>query len=388
VADDRWFTRRFLLASVANFVFFCAVTSFFSLPVHLEQLGASRAEIGRVMGIFGFASLVAIPATGVLVDRFGRRPFLLSGALGWIVLSLLFVLPEGLGVAFYVLRIAQGVSFSLAFVAMNALLVDLAPPGRLGRAIALFGATTLVAHAVGPALGEQIAIHWGFHRLFELVALDGLVAFALFALVGRGEVRPASRERAMSMLGLALRPGARSALLGGLMTAVAFGTAIHFMPVFVRARGMSSHAPFFLTYVVAAIAVRFAAGGLSDRVGHRRVGVLSALVFSGSVMGFSGVNGTAALVLWSLLFGVSHGLAYPSLNALFVEGAPDGTRGRAMALFNLSFNVGITVAAFAAGEIAERSGYGAMWAATGAAVLLGVVGLLVDRTGPSQARDV
>jgi predicted MFS family arabinose efflux permease len=67
------------------------------------------------------------------------------------------------------------------------------------------------------------------------------------------------------------------------------------------------------------------------------------------------------------------------MNALFVEGAPVPSRGRAMALFNLAFNVGITIAAFAAGEIAERFGYSAMWLAMGAAGALGALALVIDR---------
>ena len=49
-----------------------------------------------------------------------------------------------------------------------------------------------------------------------------------------------------------------------------------------------------------------------------------------------------------------------------------------MALYNLSFNVGITLAAFAAGEIAERAGYAAMWIGMGSAALLGAAALVVD----------
>ena len=41
-----------------------------------------RAEIGRIMGVFGFSTLIGIPATGALVDRFGRRPFAVAALSG------------------------------------------------------------------------------------------------------------------------------------------------------------------------------------------------------------------------------------------------------------------------------------------------------------------
>ena len=90
------------------------------------------------------------------------------------------------------------------------------------------------------------------------------------------------------------------------------------------------------------------------------------------------VHDTATLIVCALAFGLTHGVAYPAMNALFVEGAPARARGRAMALYNLSFNVGLTVAAFAAGEIAERAGYPVMWLTMGAAALLGAAALVVD----------
>src|SRR5262245_32948 len=94
-------TRRFAFATAANVVFMIGLTSFFSLPVHLAALGANRAEIGRIMGVFGIASLVGIPLTGALVDRFGRRIFMLAGALLWAVISIGFVWIESVGPALY-----------------------------------------------------------------------------------------------------------------------------------------------------------------------------------------------------------------------------------------------------------------------------------------------
>jgi len=374
--------RSFALATAANFLFFVSVTSFFSLPVQLERLGADRAEIGRIVGVFGLASLIGIPLTGALVDRHGRRPFMIAGALLWALCAFGFAELGALGSAVYVLRIGQGTAFSLAFVALNALLVDLAPKGGLGKAIALFGATTLLAHAIGPSLGEWLALRLGFVTLFRAAGLVALLPLALFLVLPLAPRQPAAPEADASMLALAVRAGARSALAAGLLSAVAFGTAIHFMPIFVRARGLKSHGPFFVAYVVSALFVRLLAGGLGDRIGHRRVGVLAALAFSVSVMACALIHRVEELAAVGLAFGAAHGWGYPSYNALFVEGAPEGARGRAMALFNLSFNVGMTIAAFAAGELAERVGYSGMWLVMGTAAGFGGLALVLDRGRP------
>lgn len=391
--SERLATRQFVLATVANSVFFIGITSSFVLPVQLEALGASRAQIGHIVGTFGFASLVAIPATGALADRHGRRPFMLLGALLWCLVALGFSLLERLGPAFYLLRLAQGLAFSLTFVATNALVVDLAPAGGLGRAIALFGTTTLLSHAIGPTLGELVAKRFGFPGMWRLAAASAFASLVLFALLSEPTRDRSSPQQAeVGMLRLSLQRGAVGSLVAGIATAVAFGTAIHFIPVFVRARGISSHAPFFVGYVTAAIAVRLLAGGLGDRLGHRRVASGAAAAFSAAVVALSLVTESWQLALIALAFGAAHGWAYPSMNALFVQRAPVQARGRAMAMFNLSFNVGITIAAFAAGEIAERLGYPAMWLIMGGVAVAGAAALVGDRpavnvlSGPASAR--
>jgi MFS family permease len=378
--SPRILTREFLLTTLANSVFFVGITMSFVLPVQLAELGADRAEIGHIVGTFGFASLIAIPATGALADRFGRRPFMLIGAVLWTLVALGFSSLERLGPAFYLLRLAQGLAFSLAFVSTNALIVDLAPAGALGRAIAIFGTATLLTHALGPSLGEWVAHRFGFPAMWRLAAATSVAALVCFATL---RIRPHTRrdesQPDLGMVALSVRRGAIGALCAGIATAMAFGTAIHFIPIFVRARGIPSHTPFFVSYVAAAIAVRLVAGGLGDRLGHKNVATGAVVGFSIAVAAFAFVNDSTTLAVIALCFGAAHGWAYPSMNALFVEGAPLASRGRAMAVFNLAFNVGITISAFAAGEIAERLSYFTMWIAMGAMAACGALALAIDR---------
>lgn len=380
------FSRGFVLANVANLTFFIGVTTFFVLPVHLEALGASRAQIGRVMGSFGLTSMLAIPLTGTLIDRFGRRPFMLLGGVLWALTSLSFSTVDRFGPILFALRMAQGVAFAFAFVATNAMVADLSPPRALGRAISIFGTTTLVTHAIGPVVGEAFLHTLGFRALcFASVAsaCAALVVYLVIPEPARPIASPDSRASA-GLVALSMRPGAWSALVAGTASALAFGATTNFMPIFVHSRGLSSFSPFFTAYVVAAILVRLVSGGLGDRLGYRIVGASALTAFAIIVGGFASVHGMPLLVGLALAFGIAHGWTYPSLNALFLEGAPASARGRAMAAFNLSFNAGVTLAAFTGGEIAERFGYSAMWLVMATLPFLGVIALVLDRDRPSS----
>lgn len=387
-ASDSLLSRGFVFANVTNLLYFIGTTIFFVLPVHLEHLGASRAEVGRVMGAFGIASMIAIPTLGIVIDRIDRRVFIVAGAAMWTAVAAVFSVVERLGFGFYVLRAAQGASFALAFVSANALILEVTPRSAMGRALSIFGTTTLTTHAVGPAIGEWILETFGFRSLcYASAAATGASALvALFIPKTEPLPRPGSGAPAdIGFVALCLRKGARSALAGGLTSALAFGAAMNFMPIFVHSRGIESFSPFFTAYVIAAIGVRVVAGGLGDRLGYRRVALGALGAFSVIVAGFAAVQHTVTLVSLAFVFGIAHGWCYPSLNALFVTDAPANVRGRAMAAFNLSFNVGVTLAAFTGGEIAERLGYSAMWITMGALAFAGVIALVLDRNGARSA---
>src|SRR3989475_551514 len=72
-------TACFARVTGANFCFFLTFASFFLLPLHVRALGGTERTIGLVMGTSGLAGLVSVLAVGALLDRFGRRIFLLAG---------------------------------------------------------------------------------------------------------------------------------------------------------------------------------------------------------------------------------------------------------------------------------------------------------------------
>ncbi len=118
--------RDFYFVTAANFVFFLNFASFFLLPVHLHDLGASAETIGYVMGTAGFAGIVVLPFLGVLLDRVDRRRFVIAGGVIMAAASYAYLLVPG--------GIIERFGYPLAFAAASACVVCgmgllwLAPP--------------------------------------------------------------------------------------------------------------------------------------------------------------------------------------------------------------------------------------------------------------------
>src|SRR5690606_35716277 len=114
---DRLWTRSFVLLSVGSLLLF---TSFYlllpAMPLFIKTLGGLDSQVGLAAGVFTFAAVVVRPLAGGLLDRYGRRPFLLAG-LGLFGLSMYLYGWVGGVAALLVVRLVHGVSWALATTA-------------------------------------------------------------------------------------------------------------------------------------------------------------------------------------------------------------------------------------------------------------------------------
>jgi MFS family permease len=370
--------RRFLLLCGANFLFFFGVAMFHIVARHLRALGAHEAQIGAIMGCFGVAAAVMIPLAGSLTDRFGRRPFVFAGYALTAVAAVGWLLFPRLTPALGVLRLAQGAAFACALVGSATMAIDLAPPGRLAQSIGLFGAAGLLTTAVGPTLAEALSTAYGFRAVFVAAGGIGLLAVLLLAWVPETRVGNAAAD-ATPLLRIALRPGTRAPLLASFLGATGFGAVFTFLADFAPGIGIRRVSPFFLGYTAAALSMRLFAGDLSDRVGRRRVTIPAYVGSAAAIAALAGLASTWQLVALAVGLGLSHGLYYPALNALVLERVEEPLRGKTMALYNLSFNVGVMASSFGYGLLAKAVGYRPMYLCAGASVLLASALLALDR---------
>lgn len=364
------YTRSFLSLLLAQAAFGYAFASFFLLPKFLAtELGAGPDRIGLVMAAFGATSVVFIPVVGSLVDRFGRRGFMTAGALLMATTGVGFLAVHEVGALLYGLRAVQGVAFAMTFIASATLASDLAPPERLGQALGVFGVSMLSMHALAPAISEEIATRSGWDGVFLVATAASLLCAALTFSIREPSARhgagPGDSFREVALRPRSLRIAAVVALSGA-----AFGAMMTYSQPFALALGRRQLRGFFIAYAVAAVVVRLGFGSVADRFGRDRVSVLSLLAYGGVVTAMAGLR-PGLLEPLGALFGLAHGLFYPAFNALAVEGAGPSERGKVMALFNGSFNVGNSGATVALGFLAAGAGYPAVFGVVGAGVFLG-----------------
>ncbi|SOJ52762.1 Inner membrane transport protein YdhC [Mycobacterium simulans] len=161
------------------------------LPALAREFDSTSAVVGLAVPAFLVPYGVMVLVWGPLSDRWGRRPVILCSLAVFTILTAATPLV-GNAPGFIGVRLATGVGASGVVPIGLALIGDLVPYRRRGRALGwMFGgmAGGMAFGAAGGALGQPVL---GWHGLFGVVAIAGLV------LVGLGLWLVPSTARALS----------------------------------------------------------------------------------------------------------------------------------------------------------------------------------------------
>src|SRR5919106_3564976 len=140
------------------------------LPRYVDgPLDGGNIEIGIVTGAFAITGLAGRPLAGHLADRRGRKRIVIIGALLTAVAGLLYFVPAGVP-GLVVARLFLGAGEGMVYTAGSAWIVDMAPRGRRGRLIGLYGLAIWGGLALGPPIGELILHATSFEMVWAFAA--------------------------------------------------------------------------------------------------------------------------------------------------------------------------------------------------------------------------
>jgi MFS family permease len=365
---DYLLSAQFALLLLATAFFGLSFSAYFLLPKFLAtELAAEPSTIGAVSAITMFASVVFMPLVGIQVDRRGRKFFGCAGALTFAVASAGYLVIDSVGPLLWVVRILQGIAFTLFYIALSTLATEQAPPRRLGQAIGLFGAVMISTNALGPALAEWVSGRYGWPVVFGATVVTATLSAALTLLIRERFVEHPHAE-SVGMLGLLRRPGLKRVLTVAVMVGWTMGGLFTFYQPWALERGIEQVSGFLIAFAGCAMLVRTGLGGLADRLGRMRVATAALFFYVGVPFSLIWID-QIGLVLSGSLLGLSHGLFFPALNAVALDFAHARERGKAMAAYHGAFNVGFAAGSYLLGYVAMASDYPTVFAVAGATCL-------------------
>jgi DHA2 family multidrug resistance protein len=171
-----------------------------ALPHMMSSMGATRESINWVLTSYIVSSAIAIPITGWLADRVGRKQLFILSVIGFTFASVLCALAQNLP-EMVLFRAMQGVSGAFLVPIAQALLFDINPREKHAGAMAMFGMGVMIGPILGPVLGGWLTDNFNWRWVF-LVNLPVGIA-CTFMLVRFMPATPKAR-RSFDLFGFAL----------------------------------------------------------------------------------------------------------------------------------------------------------------------------------------
>jgi len=366
--------RDYLLLNVVNFLYSLYSVIFIFLPAYMYRLGIREGAIGVLMATGALVSVVLKPGLGMVVGRGARRTFLSLGAFLAAASTVPWLFVTSPGAHLFVIRVAQGASFSIFTAASYAYIAASAPPSRRAEALGIFGLSFFLPVSVGGWLGEWVIGRAGFQGLF---AAGIGIAFlsALFPLAMR---EPSARERpSMASLKIFLSRPFFLPNTAGYLFGVAYGSIFTFLPVYLVVRGSESLGAFVFVYALSVIGTRMFGRRMLDRLPREWVSLCALVLMGAGNLLIPVVPGGMGIVLVGAAAGAGHGLLFPALSALVLDRVGEGSCAMAMAMFTAAFDMGLVTGAAAFGFVAERFGYESMFVTAAAVIGAGTAAFFV-----------
>ncbi len=358
------------------------------LAVRTFHLSAFTATL-TFIAAFGAVKAITNFFAGTISDRVGRKPVLVAGWMIGLPVPLLLIWAPSWGWIVFgnvLLGVNQGLTWSMTVI----MKIDLVGAERRGFAMGLNEAAGYGAVAVTAVATGFIAQHAGLRPEPFFLGLAyaglGLTLSTLFVRETHGHARHEASGHDPTHAALSTREvfvltsfrerALSSCSQAGLVNNLNDGLAWGIFPIYFARAGLSIARIGVLAALYPAVwgLGQLVTGGLSDRVGRKRLiagGMFTQAVAIGWI---AATSGFAPWALGALVLGVGTAMVYPTLLAAIGDVAHPRWRASAVGIYRLWRDGGFAVGAILAGVIADILGITtAIWSVAGLTAASGLV---------------
>ena len=236
----------------------------------MRVFNISPAQFTHLVAAYGIAAAISGFAGGFVLDRFDRKRSLVFLYTGFGLSTLACALAPTHG-ALLVARLAAGAFGGLAGSMVTAMVGDIVPPSRRGRAMSIVMGAFPLASVLGVPFGLYAAAKFSWHAPFFMLAACAAIVL-LIALFSLPPIKTAvhGHEPLRQMREILSHAVHRRAFAVGMVLVMAGGTLIPFIaPSFIANLGLDPAVGLPMTYMVGGIATALSTplvGWLSDRM--------------------------------------------------------------------------------------------------------------------------
>lgn len=337
------------------------------LPPLVKAFGITVASAGLMVTAYSLAAAGAAFASGSLSDHYGRRRFLVAGALVFAMASWLSSRCQTFG-ELLLARSLTGLAAGTISTCSIAYAGDCFAYAVRGRAVSLISTAYFVAPIVGVPLAAQIADRFGWRHAFQYFALAALaVAITSFTLPQDVLNPQPSRERlrstARAFRSFLARRDTLAALAVAFLVSAGLVGFITYIGQWLNSRfDLPTRTIGWIFMLSGLVAVGSAplSGSASDKWGKRPVSIAGNAVLAVSIAAIPFLDWGVGLLVVFAATSLGAAVRQGPLTALMTEMVPAAQRGSFIALRNIASQLGIGAVAVAGGVLFQHYGYAAV----------------------------
>ena len=368
---ERLWTKSFIFMIVGMFFLFTAFYMLYpTLPLFIKELGGNESQVGLAMGAFMLSAVIFRPIVGGLLDRFGRRPFIISGLILFAVAMYMYNWVGGILVLMG-LRVLHGMTWAVSTTSTLTAVTDMIPTTRRGEGLGWSGLAMTLSMGIGPVFGLWIAQNLSYHSMF-LVAF-GLSAIALLVTFrAKMPFQPQAGSRKIELFEKSVLP----VTITVFFLFFAYGSITTFVPLFADSIEVNS-STFFLIYAATLVMIRPIAGKLSDRKGESFVIIPALMVTVLALLVLSFSTNMIGVLVSAILYGIGFGAAQPALQAAMIRLVRPDRLGVANASFTTATDLGIGLGAIILGWVSQHTSYQVLFTVSALSVAFSLIMFIV-----------
>ena len=313
------------------------------IPLYLETIGASVAQVGFYFTISIFFGIVFRVFGGWISDHTGRLQTIAAGSIFGALATLAFVLAPTWELAI-ISALLSGIGSSLVGPSYQAYIAEESPQGAVGSTFGLIESLFLICQIIGPLLGGFLVENTGYRVM--LWSAFGIMVIATIIRLGLIRNKPIRiHHLSISSLSNDMRKTLIFLMAGGLITwmFIADGlldassqSIMPFMPKYtteVAGITESGYGGLIAFLSVASVMTYWLGGLFSDRFGNHISIAVGAMLICSAFFMLAVSTSTLSLIIGFGVLGVSGAFIEPAFSSLLSQVAPKDQLGVMYGLF-------------------------------------------------------
>ncbi|MFJ7972998.1 MFS transporter [Psychrobacillus sp. NPDC096389] len=368
-------TKAFISLFTTNFSIFLIFYGLVSaLPLYAtDVLSRSDKDAGLLMTIFLISAIIVRPFSGKILDLIGKRKVLWATLFLYLLCTALyyFVVPFE---ALLVLRLAQGIFFSIATTASGSLAADNIPISRRGAGLGYFVMSTNLAVVVGPLVTLTIIQYFSYDIMFltlTVLLIIGGIAALMIPADKKAATPPAKSRLTWNDL---FEKKALPIALNACIVGFSYAGVLSYLSIYSQQKGvLHLTSSFFALFAIVMLVTRPFTGKIFDEKGPKYIIIPGLISFIIGLVLLAFMNSPFLFLLSGAFIGLGYGAVVPSFQTLAIQSTTHKRSGYATATFFTLFDTGLAIGSFLLGIIAAQFGYQNLYLLSGVIVFVALL---------------